>query len=76
MSEPVPNTSEREFTPEESAVLTALHDCLRRGDVAAVARWQEIAEQLGLPAPVRGVNPQPQPQPRRGRRRAGTGPSA
>jgi hypothetical protein len=72
MSEPIPRTAEQEFSPEESAVLNALHESLRRGDVAAVARWQRIASEVGLPASVLGVNPDPPPppQPRRGRRRS------
>jgi hypothetical protein len=70
MSEPIPRTAEQEFSPEESAVLNALHESLRRGDVAAVARWQRIASELGLPASVVGVNPDPPPQRRRGRRRS------
>lgn len=77
MSEPIPRTADQEFSPKESAVLNALHESLRRGDVAAVGRWQKTASELGLPASVLGVNPDPPPPPqlRRGRRRS-AGPSS
>jgi hypothetical protein len=69
-SEPIPRTAEQEIPPVESAVLNALHESIRRGDAAAVGRWQRIASELDLPASVLGVNPDPPPQPRRGRRRS------
>jgi hypothetical protein len=72
MSEPIPRTAEQELSPEETAVLNAYHESRRLGDRERTERWLTRASELGLPAPVLGVNPDPPPPPqrRRGRRRS------
>jgi hypothetical protein len=74
MSEPIPRTTEEEFTKVDSVVRDALQQCLRLGDPEAAGRWHETASKRGLPAPVLGLpDPPPPPQRRRGRRSAGPG---
>jgi hypothetical protein len=57
MTESIPTVPE--LSPEQEVVRLALRESQRQGDARAIARWQAVADAVGLSAPQRGLDLRP-----------------